>query len=692
MLQLRQLAPKPVYGPQQQPQAIPDDRANDADLGTSSVLPLERTAGIEIDETALWRAAEDAAQPKVHGHPDLSPLKPIDLAPPSAAEHPRQACPPSLQALGNSVSALEPRPIEADPARSGTPAAEGADEVHPNAIQADEHPLIGALTRLPAEAEKPLGEEHQAYSADAADTAAPTDPVEVANLDAAVRASPAGPMIPGPADALPDGSPRDITQTNQRGPAPGRAVTVPDRPSDSSDATASGASLDSVIDSVPGNKPRSAGRYRPRLAKAASAAPAPAPAQRRTSSSPSSEGTLDAEFIVTFQPGDWGIALTLLLRRRPAMAENIVVTIGTDRYELYGITDDLFEPVTISDAAAALGSGIAAEAETSPPVRWARGGRNLHVFSPKAGIAGFVSAPRVVIGQENAILCKGDLAVQVLGIYAAVGDDPPEEVFGPGIPAGWRCFRGIRPASAAQPDNMDAGLLALMPLPDAGIEFSGGIRISRSAWLAGHAPRIRILGAVPAAGEVLIDGQSASCSEAGDWTAAGCDTNRTHTVHYAGLSRTYEITPAPDDWPRWNAHIGSGIAICGALVTSREGRPLFASTAGPAWLVGRGPGDVAPMVAAPTPVAAVGAPSFEPVWIVPAGFSGSRQLPQLIGPPVDPLGDRVASVRSNSVRLWCSIIRSARYEQRHWRESDRDAANLWELYRRTARAVWRRSR
>jgi len=136
----------------------------------------------------------------------------------------------------------------------------------------------------------------------------------------------------------------------------------------------------------------------------------------------------------------------------------------------------------------------------------------------------------VVIGQENVALCIEELGAEVVRLCAATGSTELLEVFGPGVPAGWRCFRRIQPKIPAAPEAREDLLLALVPLPHAVIDLSGGVSVNQSAWLSGHPPAIRILGDVAESGEVMIDGQPASSGETGNWVAAGWDTDGSHTV------------------------------------------------------------------------------------------------------------------------------------------------------------------
>jgi hypothetical protein len=403
---------------------------------------------------------------------------------------------------------------------------------------------------------------------------------------------------------------------------------------------------------------------------------------------PSQPASLDAELVLTFNPGDWGIVLALLLRRRPGMPEEITVRSGAVRYDLCAIADDLFEPAALAEPALALSEGIAAEAAGEITPRWVRTGRNLHVFTGRPGIAGFVSVPRVVIGQENAVLCTEDLVHVVAELCGSCGGPNPREVEGPGIPAGWRCFRSIRPTLPVSSEEFDRVLLALIPLPQAEIELIGGIALDRSLWLAGRPPSIRILGAAPYPGEVMIDGQAASQTEAGYWTANGWDADGWHSISYAGLSRSYEIGPGTQHWDHWPAHPCNGLEVCGALVSAASGDPAFAFDEPGTLLLGQIPGDIISAVPPHRTSIALAAPSFPPVWALRgAARPRDRRFPELVGRSVRP---NIVRRPAPAVRLWCQAIRDYGRGLRTPSDCHPDTAELWNAYRRTAQSLWRR--
>jgi hypothetical protein len=374
------------------------------------------------------------------------------------------------------------------------------------------------------------------------------------------------------------------------------------------------------------------------------------------------------------------------------MPEEVAVSFGSDAYDLCSIGDDFYEPFALADPAEALARGIAAEAAGDAACRWVRGGRSLHVFTARTGVAGFVSAARVVIGQENAIFCTSEIAEEALRACAAAGSAQPVEVLGPGVPANWRCFRGIRPTLAAPLNDCDEILLALAPHPQAAIELGGGISMSRSIWLVGHPPSIRIVGVIPAAGEVTIDGNAADCAN-GEWTARRWDAHGPHTICYAGLSRTYEIAPAPSSWDRWPAHEANGLTLCGVLALGPTGSTAFVSEGGFLWLIGNTPGQAVLASAQEDQALAVAMPSFPPVWAITLRTGrGRRHTAKLIGFP-DPPQDPAKGVTRYAISLWCNVFRTAAQDPGLLQQQAQPGTReLWLAYRDTARALWRRTR
>ena len=336
--------------------------------------------------------------------------------------------------------------------------------------------------------------------------------------------------------------------------------------------------------------PRQILRYRPRLRPP----PAQAPSRAKTASpeSPDSPaGTLEALYLITFLPGGWGLDVSVLLGRVDGMPENLNVRAGGDSFPLFAIDENLFEPIQPSDGNL-IATGFIAESEENPVRRWVRTTRDLHAFSQRPGVSGFASVPRVLIGQENVVLCKSGLVATIQQCASATGSDPLLEVRGPGIPDGWNCFRRYSPRHPADFGDADEIFLALNPLPDASIQLSGGISSTRGTWVLGAPPVIRVLGAVPDPNELTIDGKPATESSNEGWIAPGWDTLGTHTIQFSGLSRTYEIARIEEDWPSWATAEEAAFSACGARVSAATGVQALAITGGPYWLVGASAGDL----------------------------------------------------------------------------------------------------
>jgi hypothetical protein len=398
-------------------------------------------------------------------------------------------------------------------------------------------------------------------------------------------------------------------------------------------------------------------------------------------------GSLEADILLAFQPGGWGIAISLLLRRPEGLPEEIAVQLSGQVLDLSVIDEGLFEPIALDDVGAALLQGVAVESVGEGSRRWVRTGRPLHVFTERPGIYGFAGVPRVVIGQENVILCEAAIAARVLDFCELTGSDGPAEIVGPGLPTGWRCFRGYRPRCPGAWDDDDT-FLALSPLPDAAIELSGGVAITRSAWISGRPPVLHILGSEPGPGEVTIDLQPATRGETGQWTAPGWDTLGTHAVRYAGLLRRYEIAEVQDSWEWWPAHVGPDVDLAGALAGAHGGhRPAVVLQDREAWLLGPRPGDVVRVAASTGAASAVAAPGFDPVWAVPPK-ARRRPIPRLLDslqPPQAP----ASGTRPEAIGLWRQIVRGAATGPA---AGGGAAAELWQQYRSAAHLIKRRSR
>ncbi len=438
---------------------------------------------------------------------------------------------------------------------------------------------------------------------------------------------------------------------------------------------------DTVASALPASLPTAPPRYQPRLrARAGSAAPI----ARASRPQGRGIGALDAELLIFFQPGGWGIAISILLRRGADGPEEVAVRTGEGVINAVAIDETFFEPLPLLSIEDALRNGLAIETADTPRRRWVRTQRTLHVFSQRSGVPGFASVPRVVIGQENVILCTGEVSGAVLDFCRTTGAEALVEVMGPGVFPGWRCFRGYRPKRPAPQEAAEEFLLALNPMPDAAIELSGGISIRRATWIPDRPPTIRVIGDEAADSSVTIDGEIA-VSDGDGWTSPGWNALGRHVVHYAGLSRSYEIEACEEHWESWNAHPGDQFSACGAAVADLSGIRSVVLRAPGCWLLGALPGEVA--WAAPSAYGSVAAaPMFEPVWAVFPRRGRTLAPPRLLAPGVRP-AKPLPGTQQSAVRRWRQLLRNsqARLEEGY-------ANALWQEYRRAAHALKERKR
>jgi hypothetical protein len=432
---------------------------------------------------------------------------------------------------------------------------------------------------------------------------------------------------------------------------------------------------------APASITRPISKYRPRLGQRP--VPSPRPAAAQTGQEQTS-GSLEAILLLTFLPGDWGISLAILLGRADGMPENVEVRVGGATYSLLTIDARLFEPFEPPGDMDLVGSGVAAETTTPPTRRWVRTQRDLHVFSERAGVSGFASVPRAVIGQENVVLCRTRLAATAIHFARATGSAELQQVTGPGIPEGWQCFRAFRPKAPADFGEASDIFFSLNPLPDAAIELSGGIASGRSTWIVGTPPTIRILGTDPSTAEFTIDGHPASPAHSDGWLAPGWDAPGTHTIRFGGLSRTYEIAEIDETWPTWATDSASAYFACGAKVAAPAQPVAFAFAGGPCWLLGACAGDVA-FAAQSSAGIAIAAPPFRPVWAL-ATRAGSRLLPATAlpfrAPPQMPYGP----ASREQIVQWCNLLRGSSAP------TEANSKELWRQYRQLARRLRRRVR
>src|SRR5436853_6387304 len=84
--------------------------------------------------------------------------------------------------------------------------------------------------------------------------------------------------------------------------------------------------------------------------------------------------------------------------------------------------------------------------------RWSLSGREIYVLARHSELSGFVSTPRLTLGEEHVVLCVTERLSEVRAAIAQT--DSPEPTLlnsDAGIPAGWGGLRGVVPRTPISP-------------------------------------------------------------------------------------------------------------------------------------------------------------------------------------------------------------------------------------------------
>lgn len=462
----------------------------------------------------------------------------------------------------------------------------------------------------------------------------------------------------------------------------------------------------------------------PRLYRPTARAPAPQPQFAPTSSSPERETrdrAMPIEVRLVFEKAGF-CRVSLLPRRAAGMPIEFAVEGSGSPPELQALQDEWYQDVLLPDIGRLLSEGIewAGALPGGGAARLSLSGRGVFVLARHGELNGFVTTPRLILGEEHVVLCVAERLPDVRAAIALTESPAPMELNSDsGVPAGWVGLRDVRPKKAVAPSPDGDIINALRPLPDVEISLAGGIRIDRQTWLSGFPPAIELLGDASTLGGVTIDGQEATRSPEGSYVAPGWDSPGDHTVWCTSTSRRYAIRCGAEDWESWDAYAwslgeptASGTqsrpAICGVLVRSPQvarphSRPTVVAASNPI-LIGARPGEIAVCTPRGDVRAGfcVGFPWFEPIWAIPADAlhcdkRSARVL--LIGSPVAvDRGDQQPSRRGRAARrralacgsrAWCEAICAAGRKGLQTEPSGAEIADLWMGYKHYARALGR---
>ncbi len=423
--------------------------------------------------------------------------------------------------------------------------------------------------------------------------------------------------------------------------------------------------------------------------------------------------------------------VSLLPRRAAGMPVEFSVTGSGNPPDLLALQDEWYQDVILPDIARLLEEGIE-WAGTLPDGRSARlslSGRDLYVLARHSELNGFVSTPRLVLGEEHVVLCVAWRLPEVRAAIALTESPEPTALTSDnGVPTGWVGLRGVLPRRPTAPSPFGDVLDALRPLAEVEIALMGGIRIDRQTWLSGFPPTIRLRGDTSSINTIEIDGHVAT-SAADGYVAPGWDSPGEHSVWCSSSTRTFAIRSGAEEWESWDAYVWSlgeisdadtatqsRAAICGVLVrpprASGSGSRATVVPASNPVLIGTRPGEIEFCTPRRDVRAGlcVGFPLFEPVWAIPADALHSDKRTArvlLIGPPRPVAeGEREGEPRSTRAggraprdlamglraHPWCMAILAASRKGLRTDPARAEIVTLWRDYKRCAKTLRKASR
>jgi hypothetical protein len=402
--------------------------------------------------------------------------------------------------------------------------------------------------------------------------------------------------------------------------------------------------------------------------------------------------------------------VSLLPERTASLPEIIDVDGSLGSLRLTAMQEEFYHDIVADSIGHALQTGIELQqtGARAGRARWSLSGRPLFVLQ-QGPVRGFVSAPRLVIGnEEQLVLCKAELSRDVEQLLAEISGGSKtvlDETLG--APTGWIVIRGVQPSRTLPITDEGSILNVLRPQPDIEVVLDGGIRLNRSEWLAGFPPKIHIRGSFD--GEVTIDGNAVNTSELNRLTTQDRDAVGQHVIWCAGVSRSYSIVEPEEGWELWPAYTvrqsaTTRAAICGPSViddASCEIREILWVPVRAPVVLGARPGDIVrsdPHREIRTEMWPVATP-FAPVWAMPAN---PLQAPKasshvlLIGRNIEPETLRNDSTYSGTqvhlIRTWVAAILNAARKGLTVSPASREVTELWLRYIKVAKRIGKRLR
>jgi hypothetical protein len=212
---------------------------------------------------------------------------------------------------------------------------------------------------------------------------------------------------------------------------------------------------------------------------------------------------------------------------------------------------------------------------------------------------------------------------------------------------------------------------------------------------------------------VFLDNSLATVDANGIYSAPGWDSLGIHSVFCGGVSQSYEIRLGQEQWEIFEAFrfsararrdkLESSVVVCGPIVysTATVAQPFLSPLAN-CCLIGAVPGEIEVVdqnLAERRGPECLFVADFPVVWALPPNphrCDKSQSAIRLVeAMKVKRLaeGGRGSQVGRKHNRLrWCNVILDAARKGLHVEPGNESAHELWALYCREARRLWRRMR
>jgi len=463
----------------------------------------------------------------------------------------------------------------------------------------------------------------------------------------------------------------------------------------------------------PSEKPE--GTRSPRVYRPTPRAPSQVSNPRQTdgTGAGSRNRAMRVEVRVRFERGGFCL-VSLLPQRDDALPAEIEVKGEGDPPALLALYGEWCQDVSLASISDVLERGLVWQAKDKGlgTVRWNLSGRDIFVLGRSNDLSGYITIPRLLLGEEHVVLCREARLPAVLEALCAAGSPEPAALHADlGAPRGWVVLRGVTPKSPVSSSTEGDILDSLRPLADVEIVLLDGIRLTRTTWLAGYPPRIHLRGSASETEDVRIDGQPAVRNTDGNYEADRWDASGMHEVWCPSVSKSYTIQEGPEHWDAWDAYDWSlgeptdvrpavPAAICGMLVRPHDDRARERNAvtvpATNCVLIGSTPGEI--YVCRPRAELRISThvafPWFAPAWALPPDSMrcdkrANRVIPMGCGEHTAPSIALGARGRTEYVLAWCRAILDANLKGLAVEPADDGAKRLWREYKLAARTIWR---